>query len=120
MATPIPPTINFQPYPGAPPGVYCNAVQILFSPWEFNLELAQLAPEATLQAPPATLGQTSEAAITDLQIFKHVVSRVVMSPQHTKALLAVLRQNIDKYEEQFGEIPVIEVPGTSQGNEGKA
>ena len=40
-----------------------------------------------------------------------VVSRVIMSPEHAKRLLAALNDNIRKYESQFG---TIELPG--QGN----
>lgn len=109
------PNISFQPVGTMPPGVYCNAVQILFSPWDFNLELSQLAPEATLEVSSAPPGETPEAAVSGVQIHKHVVSRVVMSPQHTKALLKVLEDNIAKYEASFGEIPSLAVPSTGGG-----
>ena len=33
-----------------------------------------------------------------------VKSRVVLTPQHTKRLLRVLVDNVNKYESQFGEI----------------
>ena len=36
-------------------------------------------------------------------------ARVIMSPQHTKAFLSVLEDNVRKYEEAFGEIRVIPV-----------
>jgi len=35
-----------------------------------------------------------------------VVSRISMSPQHAKAFLSVLRQNIESYEKQFGNINI--------------
>ena len=34
-----------------------------------------------------------------------VVSRIVTSPQHAKALLRSLAENIARYEEAFGPIP---------------
>jgi len=34
----------------------------------------------------------------------HVVSRIVMTPDHAKRLLAALADNVGMYEEQFGEI----------------
>lgn len=33
-----------------------------------------------------------------------IVTRLSVSPQHAKALLNLLKQNIDNYERQFGEI----------------
>lgn len=104
-AVPNMPEVSFQPIGSIPPGVYCNGLQILFSPWEFNFELAQLAPEATIEAANAPLDQGAQATLTGVRIHKHVVSRIVMSPQHAKATLKVLRENVEKYEAQFGEIP---------------
>jgi len=103
------PNISFQPG-GSGPGTYCNAVQILFSPWEFNWELSQMAPEATLETTEPE-GLPPQAAVTGVQIYKHVISRVVMSPQHAKAVLTIMQENIAKYEEQFGTIPEISLEG---------
>ena len=33
-----------------------------------------------------------------------VKSRIIMNPEHAKRLLVALSQNIEKYEQQFGEI----------------
>lgn len=33
--------------------------------------------------------------------------RIFMSPQHAKALLFAMKENIKKYEELFGEIPML-------------
>ena len=38
-----------------------------------------------------------------------VKSRIVMTPEHAKRLLAALNDNIMKYEAQFGEINVPEI-----------
>lgn len=105
----IPPTISFQPG-GSGPGTYCNSLQLLFSPWEFNFEFSQLAPEATVEAKPPTEGAPPQAAVTGVEIYKHLISKVVMSPQHTKAVLKVLQENIVEYEAQFGTIPEITQP----------
>lgn len=45
-----------------------------------------------------------------------VVSRLITSPQHAKALLRSLAENIQRYEEAYGLIPepVAEGPGSSQ------
>lgn len=102
-----PPTLSFQPVATAPPGVYCNAVQILMSPYEFNIELAQLAPQSNIAVPPDSHSgaEPVEAAITGIEIHKHVVANVVMSPQHAKALLKALAQNVEKYEADNGPLP---------------
>lgn len=34
----------------------------------------------------------------------NIVSRIAMSPQHAKLLLRILKRNVEKYEEDFGEI----------------
>jgi len=39
-----------------------------------------------------------------------LVSRVILSPQHAKALLNALRENIKKFEDKFGNIRVIKYP----------
>ena len=36
----------------------------------------------------------------------NIVSRVAMSPQHAKLLLAVLKNNVEQYEREFGEISI--------------
>ena len=38
-----------------------------------------------------------------------VHSRIIMTPQHSKMFLAALKENIEKYENQFGEIPTMGV-----------
>lgn len=40
-----------------------------------------------------------------LSISKSVVSRIIMTPSHTKRLVALLDMNIKEYEKEFGEIP---------------
>ncbi len=36
-----------------------------------------------------------------------VVSRIILAPEHAKALLGALHSNIEKYEASYGEIPDI-------------
>jgi hypothetical protein len=43
-------------------------------------------------------------------------SRVAVSPQHAKLLLNLLRENVEKYEEKFGEIPVPKKNSTPSGD----
>jgi len=40
----------------------------------------------------------------------HLVSRIIVTPSHMKRIIKVLKENIDKYEKQFGTIN--EIPTT--------
>ena len=56
----------------------------------------------------ASFNHTPNEFIFDF-VFVHqqegeLVSRVITSPAHAKAILFALKENIDKYEEKFGEI----------------
>lgn len=64
-------------------GAYSNLVIISHSPAEFILDFTRLLPGI----PKAK-----------------VHSRIIMTPQHSKMFLAALKENIEKYESQFGEI----------------
>lgn len=68
-------------------GQYANLFFATHSPSEFVLDFARLLPGA-------------RKAI--------VYSRVVLTPQHARALLEVLEKNITAFEEQYG---AIKVPG---------
>ena len=63
--------------------VYANVAFISHTPAEMVIDFAQVLP----RMPKGT-----------------VMSRVIMSPVHAKMLQRALGQNIDKYEQQFGEI----------------
>lgn len=65
--------------------VYANLAFITHTPAELMLDFAQILP------------RTAKGK---------VVSRIVMSPMHAKALLNALGQNIANYEKQFGEIKI--------------
>ena len=65
--------------------VYANVAFITHTPAEMILDFAQVMP----RMPKGK-----------------VVSRVIMSPMHAKALLQALSQNITNYEKQFGEIKI--------------
>lgn len=64
-------------------GVYSNFVIITHSASEFVLDFARMLPGA----PKAK-----------------VFSRILMTPQHAKALLGTLENNIQKYEAEHGNI----------------
>ena len=64
-------------------GIYANIVLIAHSPSEFVLDFARMVPGV------------SKAKVQ---------TRVIMTPLNAKNLMLALKNNIDKYEEQFGEI----------------
>lgn len=64
-------------------GRYANLAVITHGPNDFFLDMILLAPN------------TPKA---------RVQSRIIMTPENAKQLLAALSQNIQKYESQFGEI----------------
>ncbi len=64
-------------------GVYANLAMIAHSHSEFVVDFIRLMPGV----PKAK-----------------VKSRIIMTPDHAKRLLAALKDNIDKYEKAFGKI----------------
>jgi hypothetical protein len=64
-------------------GIYSNLAIISHSPAEFVIDFTRIMPGL----PKAK-----------------VHARVVMTPQHAKLLSMALRENIQKYEQKFGEI----------------
>jgi len=64
-------------------GVYSNLAIIAHSNSEFVVDFVRIVPNA----PKAK-----------------VKSRVILTPQHAKRLVAALAENIQKYEKQFGPI----------------
>lgn len=64
-------------------GIYSNLVVISHSPSEFVLDFARIMPG--VETPK-------------------VVSRVIMTPDHTKRFLRALSENVTRYEKQHGEI----------------
>jgi len=73
--------------------VYSNIVRIGHSPYEFMLDFGQFQPEG-------------KRAFMDV--------RIITSPQHAKAILKALKDNIDKYEERYGRVNI-----TSDDEEGE-
>ena len=64
-------------------GIYSNLVMIAHSPEEFILDFIRVMPGV----PKA-----------------RVKSRIIISPPHAKRLLAALKDNIGRYEAQYGPI----------------
>jgi len=72
-------------------GIYSNWVMITYSPSEFVIDFGRILPGL-----PKT----------------KIYSRIVMTPQHVKRLLATLEKNVKVYEGKFGEIKLL---GPQQG-----
>lgn len=70
-------------------GVYVNLAVVNHNEAEFVVDLIFVQP----QAPRAK-----------------VRSRVILSPQHAKRFVAALQENINRYEQNFGEISTAQQP----------
>src|SRR5690625_7888740 len=77
--------LNIELPEGVSEGVYSNLVMISHSPEEFILDFIRVMPGV----PKA-----------------RVKSRIIVTPQHAKRLLAALAENIDRYEGTHGEIEI--------------
>lgn len=67
-------------------GIYSNFVLISHSPAEFVLDFTRMLPGV-----PKT----------------KVYARIIMTPQHAKSLSRALNENVQKFEEQHGEIKIL-------------
>ena len=90
---------------GDPPLYYVNGLSILYSPYDFSFLFQRAVPSEPLSESGA--------------IEQDVVARVVMSPEHAKAMTKVLKANLESYEKENGEIPAID-PGIVQRTEAAA
>lgn len=104
-------------FPGQGPAIavegmttlYVNGIAILYSPWDFSFVFLRGLPS---EAPQGELPSGEH----NFRTTTRPVSSVVMSPQHAKAMLKSLMQNIEAYEKEHGEIPVVEsAPSLAQG-----
>jgi len=72
--------------PQLPLAAFANVARVRHTAAEFYIDFGQLAMD--------------QAGVASL------ISRLVMTPQHTKLLLKALTENIAKYENRYGEIEV--------------
>lgn len=87
MNQPAPPRVNIveqDDYRNS----YANSVQVRASVWDFFLQFGTVAK------------QTQE------EVEIHAVQGIYLSPQQTKALHAVLSENLAQYEKAFGPIKI--------------
>lgn len=80
-------------------GKYSNLAVITHSPTEFILDFAQNMP-----------GMNGA----------QVVSRIILTPDHAKRVLKALSDNVQKYENQFGEIKMANGTYTLTGGTAQA
>jgi hypothetical protein len=73
-------------------GIYSNLAVINHSAAEFIIDFIRIVP-----------GMPKPHA--------RVMSRIILTPEHTKRLVAALRDNIEKYESVFGTIKEVKDPG---------
>jgi hypothetical protein len=69
-------------------GAYANNMVVAHTKEEFIMDFIMLAPPAGT-----------------------VISRVIVSPGHMKRVVKALQENLAKYEQKFGAVPVSEAPG---------
>ena len=79
----VPNQINIELGEKESEGIYSNLALISHSGAEFVIDFTRVLPGV-----PKT----------------KIYARIIMTPQHTKALLNALDENINKFEKQFGEI----------------
>ena len=65
---------------------YANSVQVRVNVWDFFL----------------VFGTLQQAAENEVEV--HNFQGVYLSPQQAKALMSILRQNVEQYEKTFGEV----------------
>ena len=75
-------------------GIYANLDIIAHSPAEFVIDFTRILPGVPKGK---------------------VHARIIMTPQHVKMFMNALNENVEKFENQFGEIK-LEKPGQSYPN----
>lgn len=78
---------------------------ILFSPFDFSLLFVRGLPSDPLADDPDA--HRRDPDWRQKAIRGDVVQRIVMSPEHAKAMARQLSENVEAYEKEFGEVPSI-------------
>jgi hypothetical protein len=73
-------------------GIYSNLAIISHSPAEFIFDFTRVLPGIPKSK---------------------ISARIIMTPQHAKMLLGALKENVEKFENQFGEIQIFGSPNQS-------
>ena len=91
---PKPQQINIQLDEKVAEGIYSNLALIAHSPAEFFIDFARMVPG------------TAKATVH---------ARVIMTPAHMKFLQNAIKENIERFEKQFGEIKLHGGPQQGSG-----
>jgi len=83
MSQPQPQQLNIKLDEKVSEGIYSNFFLISNSQSEYIIDFGRVVP-----------------GVSDVKIY----TRVLSTPQHTKQLFLLLKQNIEQYEKQYGEI----------------
>ncbi len=80
---------------------------------EINIELTEEVAQGTYANLAVISHSSSEFVIDFVRIMPglekaKVKSRIILTPEHTKRLLNALQDNVDKYENVFGDISLKE------------
>ncbi len=70
-------------------GIYSNLAIISHSPAEFIIDFTRVLPGIPKSK---------------------ISARILMTPQHAKMLLGALKENVEKFESQFGVINIVGAP----------
>jgi len=89
-----------------PIDAFCSSLnlQIVYSPWDFSLLFTRAVPSEIHQE------ESEFGARFRVEAVPQFVETLVVSPQHAKAMLKALDQNIRAYENDHDEIAEIEPP----------
>lgn len=79
------------------------------NPNQINIELSEEVAEGTYANLAMIAHSNSEFVVDFIRLMPgvpkaKVKSRIVITPEHAKRLLTALHENVQKYEETFGEI----------------
>lgn len=75
--------------------IYSNSLNVEANPWDFRLYFGDIEK-----------GEPDPTGSYLAKIYVEDRVRIIMSPQHAKAMLKVLQDNVAQYEMQVGKIPV--------------
>ena len=84
-----------------------------------NIELSEEVAEGSYSNLAIINHSASEFVLDFIRVLPgmakaKVKSRVIMSPMHVKTLMFALQDNINKFENKFGEIKVIKKEGSNE------
>jgi hypothetical protein len=96
QAEPKPQQINVALDEKVAEGIYSNLALIAHGPAEFFIDFARMVPG------------TAKATVH---------ARIIMTPQHMKFLQQAIKENIERFEKQFGEIKLHGGPQQGPGAE---